>query len=125
LEIEMAKFSDLLGVVLTSIVVNGEDDITFKADDGRKWIMHHRQDCCECVTIEDVVGDMNDLIGHPILEAEEAESSDIPPRDGGAESYTWTFYKIGTIKGRVTIRWYGSSNGWYSESVDFDAMTNA
>jgi hypothetical protein len=70
----------------------------------------------------DVVGDLKDLIGNPILLAEEVVGGDTPEEldNDPSESYTWTFYKLSTIRGSVTIRWLGESNGYYSESVNFD-----
>ena len=83
--------------------------------------MYHEQDCCETVYIDDICGDLQDLVGSPILESEEVDGSTPPSNntDWEDESYTWSFYKMGTIKGSVNIRWYGTSNGYYSESVDF------
>jgi hypothetical protein len=54
------------------------------------------------------------------VEAEEV--SNYEGEDTGDESYTWTFYRFRTLKGSVSVRWYGSSNGYYSESVSVDVV---
>jgi hypothetical protein len=76
--------------------------------------MLHYQDCCEDVHVEEIHGDLEVLENFPLVEAEEVTQDDLSV---GVESGTWTFYKLGTIIGNVTIRWYGSSNGYYSERV--------
>ena len=82
-----------------------------------------RQSVCESVTIEDITGDLNDLIGTPITKAEESTSGENPPdiknKNFQDSSFTWTFYQFATVRGYVTGRWYGESNGYYSERVDF------
>lgn len=120
----MAEFKDLLGLTLTNVERVGDEEIKFTVSDGRVFKLDHYQDCCESVYIESIAGDLTDLIGNPITLAEEVTSEENPP-DAKAEtleyqdSFTWTFYKLATIKGYVDIRWYGESNGYYSESVDF------
>lgn len=113
--------SSLIGLTLTSVERDGDDSITFTASDGRKFVMQHFQDCCEHVRIESVVGDLQDLVGSPILRAEESSSD---AAGEVSESGTWTFYKFATVKGYVDIRWLGESNGYYSESVDFSEVTS-
>ncbi len=118
------NFEEHKGQTLTGISINGSNDtITFTTESGKAYQLYHSQDCCESVEIDDIAGDVGDLIGSPLLQAEEASSSNTWPegvkKDYEPESYTWTFYKLATIKGSVTIRWYGSSNGYYSESVSF------
>jgi len=112
--------NELVGKTLATIT-NGGNAIYFEAVTGEHWIMHHVQDCCESVYIEDIVGDLDDLVGSPILMAECECNSDNPKDvDYPDDSHTWTFYKLATAKGYVTIRWYGSSNGYYSETVSFE-----
>lgn len=114
-----AELSELKGKMLNKIIVDdNECDIRFYCDDGTEYLIYHEQNCCENVYIEDVVGNLDDLIGSPITMADESTNND-NPKSEYSESFTWTFYKFATIKGYVTIRWYGESNGYYSESVDF------
>lgn len=117
------EFSVLKGKVLTNIQNIGNEELIFTTTDGEIYMMYHWQDCCECVYIDDICGDLNDLLGEPILVAELVNNEQDTIPDGlenkGDESFTWTFYKLDTRKGGVTIRWYGTSNGFYSEKVDF------
>ena len=114
------EVSELKGKVLVRCEDIG-DHIVFETVDGEVYNMYHSQDCCESVYIESIAGELSDLVGSEILMAEEvsneAYEKEHEPRY--AESYTWTFYKFATIKGYVDIRWFGSSNGYYSESVSF------
>lgn len=121
----LEKFEDLRGHTLVSIKNTG-NTIEFELRDGSRYSLNHHQDCCESVSVEDVIGDLQDLVGSPLLMAEEATSSQNPDGYKPCEyqdSFTWTFYKLATIKGYVTIRFYGESNGYYSESVDFDRIS--
>lgn len=107
----------LKGKTLVSLKDDG-NELVFKTTDGETYRMYHEQDCCESVVLEDVVGDLEDLVGSEILVAEEVEGES--PADFEAyESYTWTFYKFATLKGYVDLRWLGQSNGYYSEGVSF------
>ncbi len=114
------EFEVLKGKVITGIQRIGDLELHFKTDDGKTFMMYHRQDCCETVYIESIVGDLGDLLNSPVLMAEEVSQEG---SNGSFDSFTWTFYKLATIKGSVTIRWYGSSNGYYSESVSFVEVT--
>ena len=113
----IANFSELIGKTFKDVyrTENGNDDdeIRFRLDDDSEYVMYHVQDCCESVCIDDISGTLEDLIGSPIIRA--YESSNQEEVDYGSE--TWTFYTIATVNGWVTIRWFGSSNGYYSEST--------
>ncbi len=119
------EFSELQGKILTKIENRDNKQIIFTVDNDEQYKLYHDQDCCESVMVEDIVGDLSDLVGSPIQMAEEVayEQNKIPKglKASGSydDSFSWTFYKLATIKGYVTIRWLGESNGYYSESVDF------
>ena len=118
----LETFEHLKGCTLSAVENKDEDRLVFTLLAGERYELYHSQDCCESVSIEDIVGDLEDLVGSPILMAEDVSSHENPEgvkMNSQDDSFTWTFYKLATIKGYVTIRWYGESNGYYSESVDW------
>lgn len=115
----IVNIESFLGKTFSNVEQIGETKINFETIDGEKYSMYHQEDCSEWVSIDDINGDLKDLIGSPILQAKKATNSkDIMGAEEKIDdSFTWTFYKLATIKGYVVIRWLGSSNGYYSEEV--------
>lgn len=109
-------FETLQGETIVALAgaAPGSDEITITTASGRTFRMKHYQDCCEEVSVEEVVGDVNAIVGHRLLLARMDTH-----REGKSYSDTWTFYHLATVKGTVTLRWLGSSNGYYSEEVSF------
>lgn len=111
---EYKDITCLKGETPVSVTISEDKEVmTFILENGNRVEFYHKQDCCESVTIEDVVGNLDDLEGSPLLMAEVATNSN----EDHWKSQTWTYYKFATIKGYVDVRWIGVSNGYYSESV--------
>ena len=117
---------------LVECVVGAETEVLIlKTASGDYYRLYHEVDECDHdAWLEDVTGDMDDLLNSPIITAYESSSSNdaapiIPPPNDRMhdDSWTWTFYRIQTAKGCITMRWYGTSNGYYSESVDLTKGT--
>lgn len=120
---DRCEFSEIIGKTIIK-AENKNDKITFICSDGTTFKMFHDQDCCESVGVEDITGDLSDLYGSPILQASEDSNLDLTDaqkeRERSAESFTWTFYTLRNINATVQIRWFGESNGYYSESVTIE-----
>lgn len=113
--------STMIGKTMASVTGKpGDEEMVFVSADGWKFRFYHQQGCCEEVAVNDVTGDISDLIGSPITQAEMPSNEDNSYEKDEYGSCTWTFYKFATNKGSVTVRWLGESNGYYSEEVDLD-----
>lgn len=114
---------ELIGKTIKKIGVSkGNEHMFFIMDNGDEYMMYHPHDCCEDVYLDDVVGNIQNLIGVPIVAAEEVTNNDNPKPDAD-NSFTWTFYKFVTRKGFVTLKWYGTSSGYYSEDVEIRKLS--
>lgn len=112
------EFETLKGKILINIECKGDNEIQFTDSENNIYHMYHEQDCCEEVYIKDICGNLSHLLDSPITMAECIVNEGKIGEDEWGTG-TWTFYKLATVKGYVTITWHGESNGYYSETVDF------
>ena len=105
---------------MTALSIEGKEGgerLAFHLNNGTVVVFYHEQDCCESVWLGEISGDLNDLVGEPLIQAEVVSTGD--ESDPETDMYfTWVFYKFATIKGSVTVRWNGQHNGYYSTAVD-------
>lgn len=92
--------------------------MTITTSDGVRYKMHHEQDCCENVAIEEIIGDINSILNKVVVVAEGTESNE----SIGYDSATRTDFLINTGDSEIVIRWLGESNGYYSEDVTFETI---
>ena len=110
------NISEMVGKTVDVITVDKDSNIIeFAFRNGDIYRMLHVQDCCEDVYIDDINGDVESFRGQVILSAVESSNVDYT-RD--LDGQTWTFYRIACNRDFMVIRWIGTSNGYYSESVD-------
>lgn len=117
------EIEELVGQKLIYIDIDPEENrIMLTTESGRKILIHHNQDCCEIVRIEDTAGNWAELIGKVIVEAtHESHEAD---SESGYESCTRTALTFKADDATVISRWIGTSNGYYSEEVHLADVTN-
>ena len=106
------EIKEMIGKVFSKVQQKGSDLHFISKDDF--FLFFHQQDCCESFELTQIDGDLSDLENANIITAEFYTQHN----NDNYDSITYTFYKFATIKGYVTVRWTGESNGYYSETVD-------
>jgi hypothetical protein len=119
----------LVGETLVAIDQDDKSsEILLTTASGRQFRIVHHDDCCESVHIEGTDGEWSSLIGKVIESASHEEES----ADGTLDEYGYSYesatkttitFKVNDAT--VVSRWFGSSNGYYSESVNVDEITKS
>lgn len=91
-----------------------EGAIIFKNENETVFFTHD-QECCENVQFESTDIPLEELQGHKILSVKCRTT--IRETDDGDNRDTWYIFDVEGV-GTATMRWSGSSNGWYSTNVD-------
>jgi hypothetical protein len=94
------------------------DKVIFIFANGCFFTIAHEQEVTEDVTLVDMNGDLDDFIFYPLLLCE-TRTSNVPEEQLTRDSSeTWTFHTLRCLGGSLDLRWFGSSNGYYSETAE-------
>ncbi|MEK2647414.1 DUF7448 domain-containing protein [Bdellovibrio sp. BCCA] len=114
--------SFLLGkTIISHKLVDQKSNLLLVGDDGMHYWLGGFSSDGGHVHLEDINGNLDDLLNSPILRAE--EKTVLVPEDqkthpGYTEDY-YFYYEISTIKGSVHMRFYGEEGAYYSASAWF------
>lgn len=113
------------GLTIKNIVVIDDIIVHLVLENGHIISLYHDQDCCEEVFIADGLDELLKLKGERLIDISTVteDVSDEDKKCRKSESATWTFMNVYTDKDTAQLRWYGSSNGYYSEDATFADTT--
>lgn len=111
----------IIGATILDVGMGATPSLLFITTNKGLLHFYHNQDCCESVWLEDGFEDLKRMIGEKVFSAKEVTNHNIGEMLPCSDvSFTWTYYNISTLYHDCTLRFYGTSNGWYSESVDVE-----
>lgn len=114
----MNYLDEIVGKIVNRIEKYKDTELKFYMKDGSIYVMRHLQDCTEDVHIEDINGDLSKFRNTRIAKAYVSK--------GNSFYGKYTFYHLTSYSGEyLTIRWIGTSNGYYSVEVNFDKIQDA
>lgn len=118
----LVDMCELVGKIFVSYeICQYKEYIKFFDIHGNYYIFYHDIQCCEQVYIDDICGDLNDLLFTEILKSEmvssEMSEDDLNKKEAYNDWGEWYFYKLDTIKGSVTLRWCGISINYSTKVV--------
>ena len=115
-----ANFFELKGKTIKGIsgLEIGSREVSIRTND-ETYRLYHQQECCECVCVVKVIGNVNELIGEAIFAEEDASAREPDWYDESFNdsSHTWTKYVLKTANASLEFWFLGESNGYYSEDI--------
>lgn len=115
----MSDLDNIIGSTILAVdgCTVGSDKVTIHTSKGILRLYFDNDyygSCFVDVRVEDITGDLHDLIDGVVSVAEERSDQ---VGDRGDYRTKWTFYTIRTTRGDLDLRWLGKDNGYYGVSV--------